>query len=333
MRKLLALSLTCLALLTGSNAFAENVSGTYVSNYPDTAVILQIVQSQGNQLQGRAEQVSLASGGQKIDTSNFAVTGAVSGGTIILNLKPAEFMSGIIPMSGTVSRSGVQISGGSGNQSFTWILARSDQSNFDRQVSSLTARANGYAMAAAAAAEGEKRKKAAEEWTQSVIDVAKHLDSYCGYVSQVEIRLQKIRSAFRLQTQKMRSALEKERVTSNQPGDFKRNQVAFAIGDMLYLSQDIGYSLDNIERAAHFAKNTISTKDVMSVEDNKVIGSMGCGNGVDEPCVSADKAWVRMNDCNNQLIAQFKKTELVRHQEMETQKQIKQEADQLAKLN
>ncbi|MBU2772513.1 hypothetical protein HMI48_00865 [Acidithiobacillus ferrooxidans] len=328
--------LACGALLSAPIAFAENISGTYVSNYSGTAVILQIVQLSGNQLQGRAEQVSLSTDGQRLNTWNYSASGAVSGDTIVLSLKnPAspQFLSGTIPMSGTLNGGDMQISGGSGNGTFTWILHRSSQSAFDRQVAALTAAANIGASRAANAKRQEERRKAVKRGQQIEIQAKKSFDEYCPYTANVEFRLKKVRDDFRKITAVMGESLDKERVTQNTPYNrYARNEIAYGINDDWYKSNNLGYNLNYISITAHYKNGAINLSSVFG-DALRANAIDGCSNGALGFCADVNESFNRANQCNNELVAAFQKTYSVRDQETAKQSAIKQEAASLAGLS
>ncbi len=327
------------ALLAAPIAHAENISGTYVSSYANTAVILQIVQLSGNQLQGRAEQVSPSSNGQRLNTWNYSVSGAVSGDTIVLSLKDADspqFLSGTIPMSGAVNGEGLQISGGQsgGSGTFTWILRRSNQSVFDSQVAALTTIANAAANRAANTKRLEEQRKAEAHQLQVEIQSKKSFDDYCPRTARMESNLKKVRDDFRKITVTMNERLEKERVTPpNSPGNgLDRNQILYSINDDWYNSNDVGYNLNNLSMDAHYKNGTIDIRSNLGYPLKQDAFS-GCGNNASGFCAQVNAAFNRADQCNTDLIAAFQKTYAVQAQERTKQEAIRQEAARLAGMN
>jgi hypothetical protein len=336
MKKLcLTFLLACGTLLSTPMAFAENVSGAYVSHYSGTAVILQIVRLSGKQIQGRAEQASVSADGQRLNTSNYFVSGAVSGETIVLSLKDA-YSGSIIPMSGTLNGGDMQISGGhpDGSGTFTWILHRSSQSVFDRQVAALSAVANAGASRASAAKKLQDQIKADEHQRKVQIQSKKSFDSYCPYTAEIESKLEKIRGDFRKITVVMNEKLEKERATppNSSENGYERNQILYSINDDWYGSNGVGYDFNDLSMDAHYANGTIDIRSSLGYA-MKEDAFHGCGNGSTGFCAQVNEAFNRAAQCNTDLIAAFQKTNAVQNQERAKQKAIKQEAARLANLS
>ncbi len=121
-------------------AYADNISGTYVANYSNAAILLQIVETQGNSLTGRMEEVFLSPNKNRITISNSGISGAVGSGTVILKIKPAAFIGAPIPASGKFNGNELQISGGGGGvDSFAFTFIRESQSDFMQRVKMLYA--------------------------------------------------------------------------------------------------------------------------------------------------------------------------------------------------
>jgi hypothetical protein len=328
MKKLcLIFLLTCSALLSAPIAFAESVSGAYVSNYSGTAVILQIVRLSGKQIQGRAEQASVSADGQRLNTSNYFVSGAVSGETIVLSLKDA-YSGSIIPMSGTLNGADMQISGGrpDGSGTFTWILHRSSQSVFDRQVAALSAAANAGASRASAAKRLQDQMKADEHTQQVEIQSKKSFDGYCHYAAHVEFELKKNRGDFRKTTVAMNDYLAKEKATTDQSEkSYIFSDINYELSNSGYFGSNYNYYADD----AHYANGTIDIKSNLG-DALKENAFNGCGNVATGFCAQVQEAFDRADQCNTDLIAAFQKTKAVQTQELAKQKAITQEASRLA---
>jgi len=316
-------------------AFAESVSGAYVSNYSGTAVILQFVRLSGKQIQGRAEQASVSANGQRLNVSNYFVSGAVSGKTIVLSLKDA-YSGAIIPMSGTLNGGGdMQISGGrpDGSGTFTWILHRSSQSVFDRQVAALSAVANAGASRASAVKRQQDQIKADEHRQQVEFQTKKDFDGYCLYSAKIESKLKKARDDFRKTTVVMNEKLNKERMTSRTK-DYGNARIGISndIIDEFLNSISASNTLNYLSMDAHYVNGTIDIKSNLG-DALKENAFNGCGNGATGFCAQVQKAFDHADQCNTDLIAAFQKTNAVQNQELAKQKAIKHEAARLANLS
>src|SRR5260370_38257914 len=91
-------------------AHGDGISGTYVGQGQNIAVLVQLVET-GGQLTGRYEQVVLKPDG-KLERMNAAVTGASDGRTVVVTIKPTELLSGTITASGTLEGSTLHLAGG-----------------------------------------------------------------------------------------------------------------------------------------------------------------------------------------------------------------------------
>lgn len=325
-------------LLAAPIALAENISGTYVSSYANTAVILQIVQLSGNQIQGRAEQVSPSSNGQRLNTWNFSVSGAVSGDTIVLSLKDADsphFLSGTIPMSGAVNRDGLEISGGQsgGGGTFTWILRRSSQSVFANQVAALTTTSNAAANRAANTKRLEEQRKAEAHQLQVETQSKKSFDDYCPRTARMEANLSKVRGDFRKITVKMNERLEKERETQNTPDNADaRGYISSKVDYDWSMSNYYESQLAYLSTSANYKNGTIDIRSNLGYP-LKQDAFHGCGNSSNGFCAQVNTAFNRADQCNTDLIAAFQKTYAVQTQERAKQETIKREAASLAGMN
>jgi len=129
-------------VLTGlvNSACAEGISGTYVGAGSDNVIFVQLVETTGGQLAGRYEQTVLKAEG-KFEKMNASVTGSSDGRTVVVTIKPAEFLSGSIIASGTLNGSQLQLSGSGGGRTVNLYLTKSDETDYQKKVALLTMRA------------------------------------------------------------------------------------------------------------------------------------------------------------------------------------------------
>ena len=118
-------------------ALARNISGTYVAKGPNSAFLIQVVETENGSLSGRFEQIVLPAGTDKLQSMNATITGAVNNQTIVLTIKPAEFLGGTIAASGSIQGNLLHLTGG-GSENFVLNLARSSEADFDQQVALLS---------------------------------------------------------------------------------------------------------------------------------------------------------------------------------------------------
>lgn len=120
---------------------AASLSGTYVGNGPDVAILLQLVESSGGQLSGRYEQAKLVSG-PKLERYSAIAKGNVDRGTVVLQWKSTELLSGTFSASGTTDDNSLKLSGLSDGVAFQLHLSRSTEEAFRSRVAALMDRVN-----------------------------------------------------------------------------------------------------------------------------------------------------------------------------------------------
>ena len=114
-----------------------SISGTYVGTGPDTAIMLQLVESGSGQLTGHYEEVALITG-PKLNVVNATVTGNVDGRTVVLNVTPTEPMSARFVFSGMLSNGVLNLSGGGADRSIGLRLSVSSTDVFNSQAAALS---------------------------------------------------------------------------------------------------------------------------------------------------------------------------------------------------
>jgi hypothetical protein len=139
--------------LPATPAFAD-LSGTYVASGPNIAVLLQIVETNGQNLTGRYEQVVLQNG--KIDDMNATLTGAVNGDVVVATLKPDVFLASDIPVSGNVQGDVLHLTGGDG---LALGLVKGEETGFRQKVSVFQEQVRQIANEQAKAAADQERAK------------------------------------------------------------------------------------------------------------------------------------------------------------------------------
>jgi hypothetical protein len=92
-------------------AAAASISGTYVGTFSDTAILIQVVQTNDGNLTGRWELTALQRSG-KLETINAPFTGASDGNTVVITLKPAAPLAGSLTLSGTADGSSLHLNAG-----------------------------------------------------------------------------------------------------------------------------------------------------------------------------------------------------------------------------
>jgi len=216
------LILVCGLVMPITSASAEGLSGTYVGKAGNGAFLLQLVETGDGHLTGRYEQVLLQPSGE--------ITGAVDGQTVVVTIKPSEFLSGTIAASGTIEGRLLHLSGGGNGGSLNLNLLRSDEADFRAQVAALTeqARQINNARLQQEAARRQAQIEAdqlanVQSLTQRMIAFTTKADTTLPTFSPVEQRYHDI-------TQHMRGALAREQsIYGGGQASVARGQISVAI--------------------------------------------------------------------------------------------------------
>lgn len=229
-------------------ACAANISGTYVGLYSNAAESLQIVEQPDGSILGHFEQVMFSSEGTKT-TMNAGVSGAVSGNTLVLTLKPAEFMGGTVPLSGSIDGDTLRLSGGANGGSFTVTAQRSTEAVFNQRVQELTAQADQNSQRQAEQKANEKERKDIENLTQRMQDYSQHAVDYLQRLPKVPIACAKF-------TEKMRAALSSE--IEYPPNSVARSQINIAITQLGIQFETGHYNLQSVESSFGYSDGEIT---------------------------------------------------------------------------
>lgn len=309
-------------LLTGQATYAADISGTYVGLYSNAADLLQIVQRADGSALGRFEQVMLAPAGTSIERMNATVTGAVSGDTLVLSMKPAKFLGGTIPMSGTISGETLRLSGGVGSSSFNAVLKLSEESLYMQQVQKLTMQANTTATADAA-------QKAQVREQRAISDVVKWMRDY-SKIADVHLRRLPKAPAFCAEvTKKMQAALVKER--SFPPGSYARGQVDYAIGSMDYQFNSWHFNLQSVESSFGYSDGRITQPEYRQATITQALAYCRAPDNSAMPlCESFSSAYVSYQATAGQLEQALRTAETAWQVEHTKQKAIEKQANVLS---
>lgn len=304
----------------GRVASAGNLSGTYVGLHANAADLLQIVERPDGALLGHFEQVILSGDGIGINRMNASVSGAVNADTLVLTLKPAEFLGGAIPMSGTIQVGAVQLSGGSGGNSFDLILRRSSLAVYSRHVQQLTARASEAAAAKAA-------KDAMAKTQNAIQDVTAWMRHYVRNADVHLQRMPKLSAAYARLTAKMQAALDDE--AREPPNSVARAQIDVGISQMSVAFHQAQIGLQTLESSFGYAGGKITypeaQKDIARAQQY-----CGCtGQALTPICGDFSTAYANFQTTVSALRQDFANTESAWNAEDQKQQAIERQADRL----
>ncbi|MBU6404064.1 MAG: hypothetical protein KGL09_09660 [Pseudomonadota bacterium] len=203
-RHLISCSTALVLIAVASRVHADDLSGTYVGQYSNAAILLQVVETPNKAIDGRLEEVVLTPNQSGITISNQTVSGAIGGRTIVLMINDA------IPASGTLNDHVLQISGGSGGSFFAYTLRKASQAVYNQHAEALEsiAQENQQRMAKAATIEKEEAMNAAE--LSQIARTAQMLETDSDQADQVIARLGRCDAKFQEIEGKMRDTLDQE---------------------------------------------------------------------------------------------------------------------------
>ncbi len=253
---------TASMLMAGmSNAQAENISGTYVAQYANAAILLQIVETTGNVITGRMEEVLLSPNKSRISISNNGISGAIGGETIVLKIKPAQSFGGTIPASGTLIGDQLQITGGSGGSSFAYTFERASPSVFNQRVAWLEAIATKNSQIMLLSASIKKRELIYANNLHQTLQTAQDLHRDSDQATDVISKLGILDSKFSMMVDKMRASLTQESAIIGPNSGIKRAEIADAIygdGDEI---QGIADSITGLKNSIYYTTHDTNIQD------------------------------------------------------------------------
>ncbi len=323
MTNLIRILLSAWLLTSGAAAYAANISGTYVGLYSNAAELLQIVERPDGSILGHFEQVILSSKGTKTTTMNAEVSGAASGDTLVVTLKPAEFLGGTIPLSGSIDGDTLRLSGGANGGSFNVVARRSTEAVFNQRVQQLTAQAN---QMAALQTEEDAVAKARE----NIVQVIKQMRDISNSATVHIKRAAAAPAVCAEYTQKMEMALAKE--GGYPPGSYARSQLDYAVSSIAFNFNLWHDSLQRVEFSYGYSNGKIALdKNLKDQISSAQVSCSAPGWAVSPPCKNFFVALTNFQSTNNQLEQGFTVAEAAWHAEHAKQEAIEKQADALSR--
>ena len=239
-------------------AQAAGVSGTYVGTAPNSAVLLQLVQTQSGSLVGRFEQYYVAPRATQVQIINASVTGDVGGHTVVLQIKLAEAFGGTIPASGDIEGRTMDLSGGRMGSTFEFHLVRSSMQTFQSQWTRLAMLANGQAQMQASAAAAKKRLKQLRDGRENVEAATAELDRFDAGTPAELHKIDSIIASFPHFTHVMRRLLAREETIPMPSGQFQRGQLVYTINQGSFDTNSQHFALERHEFAVGYEHGRIA---------------------------------------------------------------------------
>lgn len=308
-------------------AQAASVSGTYVGTAPNSAVLLQLVQTQGGNLVGRFEQYYVAPQGTQVQITNGSVTGAAGGNTVVLQIKLAEAFGGIIPASGDLEGNTMDLSGGRMGSTFDFHLVRSNTEAFQAQLQRLNTLAGAQAQMKASAAAAKKRLKQLREGRENVESATAELRRIDAAAPAELHVIAAMTARFPHITHVMQRLLAREESIPLPSGDYQRGQVAYNIGKGTYQSGLQHFRLGQQEFSAGYEHGKIPPP---SADGSVGRASAFCMDPVQARaswCTQFEGALTRYTEDRHELNAAFDKAEATYATERAKQKRLEARAN------
>jgi hypothetical protein len=229
-------------------AHADGISGTYVGKGPNSAFLVQLVQTSDGHLTGRYEQVVLQASG-KIERMNAAVTGASDASTVVVTIRPTELLSGSITASGTIEGSTLHLAGAGYGTSLTLHLLKSDEESFRAEVANLAEQAQQIVTARAQQETEQRQLKARTDLLAHLEDLASKMTRASGKIDTELPKFPPIEQRYRTITDLMRAALARERsIYGGGQAGVARSQISVAITQATIEADQIHIAVENAQK-------------------------------------------------------------------------------------
>lgn len=188
----------------------QSATGLYLAQDANGMVTVQIVETDDHHITGRAEFAFVGPGGEMTDTSD-AATGAVSEGTIALELKSEGLLEPSRSMSGSIKGDMLTLDGAGGGNHVHLVLSRASQAAVQDEENSLRDLAQSRRRAVQEAKQRIAEKKATDALIQQTVDVGLEDDAFVARVDHDLPVLRRVEEAFRAATAAMREKYQEER--------------------------------------------------------------------------------------------------------------------------
>jgi hypothetical protein len=228
--------------------------------------MIQIVATDRGNLAGRYEQVVLQTDGT-LARMDAAITGSSDGHTLVLSIKPAEWLSGSFIASGTVIGSALHLTGGGFGSNIVLDLLKKDEAVFqarafvlarqsEQKIAEAKAAEAGRAAEAQAAEaaqaqeeEARRRAKADADRLATLGDLTKRLLNFTGNARVQLPKFASMEQRYRSITEAMRRALDREQsIKGDSDGSYARAQIASDINEAGLRSDQLHLELQSFKQ-------------------------------------------------------------------------------------
>jgi hypothetical protein len=307
---MLALSeLIIMALAAVSPPHAAGVSGTYVGAGTDSAFLIQIVQTSGNQVTGRYEQTVMNNGG-KLDVWNAAITGASDGQTIVVTIKPPDVLASSITASGTFQGTFLHLSGSGGGRSIDLNLTKSDEAAYRTEIANLFNQGQRI----------NEAKAKVDELTR-LGQLTKSMLLYSAAATEQLKKFPPVVQRFKAITGAMSGALAREEaIFGNDQAAVTRSQISVAINQAGIEAQQLHNSLQNSDKDISIKIQPL-IKGAVEFNQRCQPGAANRSRELDDTCLQffdAEKNFKQSMEKLGQAFAQTEKVWLEEHQKQDS---------------
>lgn len=247
----------CSLIVLAAPALADGLSGTYVGKGSNGAFLIQIVETPDGHLTGRYEQVVLQSNG-KIEDMNATITGAADGQTVVVTIKPSEFLAGSMAASGTIEGRLLHLTGGGNGSSFALNLVRSDEADFRTQVAALTDQERQINDARMRQEAAQRQAKLEADQLANLRSLTERMDAFTRKADADLAKFAPVEQRYQYVTHRMRGALAREQsIYGGGQASVARGQISVAINQAAIQANQIHISVQSAYREFDYAASQL----------------------------------------------------------------------------
>ncbi len=220
------------------SACDQKLTGLYMARATDIVITLEVVETDDHKLTGRAEFETIGANGQLADRAN-AVSGAVDGGIVTIDLQPTDVLTRATRLSGTINDGDLTLDGTSAQGHFRWILNRTSQDAIQAAFADMVAKAQ---------AKRQARETAA--FIQKTVQTSLADDAFANKQSEVVDKLHGLANAFRTATAQVQAKLGQEAaIYGDGQAEVERTQLYLDTVQVSLQSNQLHLQMQNGERA------------------------------------------------------------------------------------
>jgi len=220
-------------------------------------MFVQLVETGAGQVSGRYEQVVLQADG-KISDLNAGVTGAVSGDTIVIAIKPNGWLTEAFTASGTISNGVVRLSSGASQGSLNAVFTKSGETEFRTEVARLRTEADRLQAARSEQESVQHQAQLEFEAAHRAEAVSSEIREFLARWNVPEERFSALERRFEDATIRMQNLLAREEaVYGGFQASVARSQLSVVINQLSIDANGAHISLNSSRQTFEFAATGI----------------------------------------------------------------------------